>query len=62
MDKYLEAYPAVLNVKDVAEILGVGEALVRQLIHERKLVAIRVGRLLKIPKERLIDYLEGRSA
>ncbi len=62
MDKYLEAYPAVLNVRDVAEILGVGDALVRQLIREHKLVAIRVGRLLKIPKERLIDYLEGRSA
>lgn len=56
MEKYLENYPAVLSVADVAKILGVAESTVRKMIKEKQLVAIKVGRLFRIPKDRLIDY------
>lgn len=59
MEKYLESYPAVLSVPEVAEILGVTSGTVRKLIREKQLVAIKVGRLLRIPKDRLIDYFNA---
>ncbi len=58
MGEYLKDYPAVLTVKQVAEILGVCKASVLNLIHENKLQAIKVGRLYKIPKDQIINYLK----
>ena len=57
IENYLKEYPAVLTVKQVAEILGVCKASVLRLIHEKKLQAIKVGRLYKIPKDQIVDYL-----
>lgn len=57
MEHYLENYPAVLNVEDVAGILGVTSKTVRKLIAQKQIVSVRVGRLIRIPKDRLIDYL-----
>ncbi len=59
MEKYLEKYPAVLNVAQVAEILGCCQKIVRELIETKQLDAVRVGRLIKIPKDRLIDFLDA---
>ena len=61
MEKHLQNYPAVMSVGDVAEILGVTAATVRKLIEKKQLVGIRVGRLIRIPKDRLLDYL-GKAA
>lgn len=61
MDKYLENYPPVLNVAQVAEILGVNKQTVRKLIDKRVLLGIRVGRAIRVPKDRLMDYL-GKTA
>ena len=61
MDKYLESYPPVLNVAQVAEILGVNKQSVRKLIDKRVLLGIRVGRVIRVPKDRLMDYL-GKTA
>lgn len=61
MDGYLIDYPAVLNVNEVAEILGVAPKTVRKLIAEKQIVAIKVGRLIRIPKDRLIDFLGGAA-
>lgn len=59
MEKYLEKYPPVLTVAQVAEILGCCEKNVRKLIASGELIAIRVGRLIKVPKDRLIDFLNA---
>ena len=61
MERYLQDYPAVLNVSDVAEILGVSSVTVRKLLKEKQISSIRVGRLIKIPKDRLIDYFESQN-
>lgn len=58
IENYLKEYPAVLTVKQVAEILGVCKASVLRLIHEKKLQAIKVGRLYKIPKDQIVNYLK----
>lgn len=61
MNELLEDYPAVLDVTTVAEILGVTPATVRRLIKAKALHSVKVGRLTRITKNKLIEYLEERS-
>ena len=58
MEKYLENYPPVLSVDDVAGILGITPKTVRNLIKNGEIAGIKVGRLIRIPKDRLVEYLE----
>jgi excisionase family DNA binding protein len=60
MEKYLENYPLVLSVVEVADILGVTGKTIRHLIKAGDLGSIKVGRLIRIPKDRLVEYL-GRQ-
>ena len=60
MEKYLEVYPLVLSVDEVADILGVTGKTIRHLINAGDLGSIKVGRLIRIPKDRLVEYL-GRQ-
>lgn len=60
MEKYLTNYPPVLNVNEVANILGVTGKTIRNLIKAGDIDSIKVGRLIRIPIDRLIDYL-GRQ-
>ena len=60
MEKFLEKYPPVLDADDVATILGVTSKTVRKLVNSGELNSIKVGRLIRIPKDMLIDYLERR--
>ena len=59
MDTYLKDYPPVLSVNDVAKILGVAPGTVRSLVKTGVISGIKVGRLIKIPKDKLISYLES---
>ena len=62
MNELLESYPAVLDVATVAEILGVTPATVRRLVKVNAIPSVKVGRLTRITKDKLIDYLEERRA
>lgn len=59
MNELLANYPAVLDVATVAEILGVTPATVRRLLKANVIPSVKVGRLVRIPKDSLIDYLHG---
>ena len=59
MDELLKKYPAVLSISDVAEILNITPATVRRHIKTNDLPHIKVGRLVRIPKDSLIGYLHG---
>ena len=58
MEEYLHNYPPVLSVDDAAEILRVTTKTVRNLIKAGVITSINVGRLIRIPKDQFIDYLE----
>lgn len=58
MRKYLENYPLMLSVNEVAQILGVTDKTVRNLVKTKQLSGVKVGRLIRIPKDKIIDYLE----
>ena len=59
MDELLKKYPAALSISDVAEILNVTPATIRRHIKKNDLPHIKVGRLVRIPKDSLIDLLHG---
>ena len=59
MDELLKKYPAALSISDVAEILNVTPATVRRHIKKNDLPHIKIGRLVRIPKDSLIDCLHG---
>ena len=61
MEKLLKEYPVVLSIAEVAEILSITPATVRKHIKNKELPCIKVGRLVRIPKSRLIDYLEEQE-
>lgn len=54
--------PEFLKVKEAAAILGVSSRTIRRWIRERKLHAVRINDLVRIPKEsidQLIRPIEG---
>ena len=57
MEELLKEYPAVLCISEVAEILNISPATVRRYIKNQVLPYVKVGRLVRIPKARLIDFL-----
>lgn len=61
MNELLAKYPAVLDVATVAEILGVTPATVRRLLKANVIPSVKVGRLTRVTKDKLINYLEERS-
>lgn len=61
MNEILAKYPAVLDVATVAEILGVTPATVRRLLKANAIPSVKVGRLTRVTKDKLINYLEERS-
>ena len=61
MEKYLKNYPPVLSVDEVADILGVTGKTIRRLIKVGEIGSIKVGRLIRVPKDRLIEYLERQD-
>ncbi|HWH24334.1 MAG TPA: excisionase family DNA-binding protein, partial [Candidatus Limnocylindria bacterium] len=47
---------------ETAALLGIGETLTYELIHSRQIPAIRLGRLLRIPRAQLVANLSGASS
>lgn len=54
-------YPDVLTVKQAQEILGVGRVSVYDLIESGQIAAFRIGRIYKVPKQSLIQFLKKRG-
>ena len=59
MEELLKEYPVALTISDVAEILNVTPATVRRHIKKNDLPYIKVGKLVRIPKDSLIIYLHS---
>lgn len=53
----LEEYNDVITINDVAQILGVGRLSVTKLIKDGKIPSKKIGRLYRIRKQAVLDYL-----
>lgn len=52
-------YPDVLEVKDICELLHIGRTQVYKLFHGGEIPYKRIGRVYKIRKEAVIEYLQA---
>ena len=56
--------PSFFTVRDVAQMLSIGEALVRRLGRrsDRPLPTVRLDRIVRIPRDALADWLAAEIA
>jgi excisionase family DNA binding protein len=52
----------IYTVAEIAQILRVSERSVYRLIEDRKLRAVRVGRLVRVPEGMLEEFIAGGPA
>ena len=55
------AYKDVVNVHQLAEMLGIGITLAYKLVKQETIQSIKVGREYKIPKHCVINYLVRKN-
>ena len=53
--------PLLLNVKQLADLLGVSDSSVYQLIQEDGFPSLRIGKRIVIPKEELREWISTRT-
>lgn len=53
-------YPDVVTVNEIRKMLGIGRDKVYRLIREGKIKSIPNGRIIKVSKNAVIDYILGR--
>ena len=55
------AYPDLLNITQLKEMLGIGITLAYRLVREKTIPSLKVGREYKIPKRNVIAYLTNQN-
>lgn len=50
-------YPDALTPDQVREMLGIGRRLTYELLRDGRIPNVRVGRLYRVPKTAVIEYL-----
>ena len=58
----LESLPLALSVDDLMDILNVGKNTAYSLVKSGQLRSIRLGRQLRIPRDALREFLQGKTA
>ena len=58
----LESLPLALSVDDLMDILNVGKNTAYSLVKSGQLRSIRIGRQLRIPRDALREFLQGKTA
>ena len=58
----LESLPLALSVDDLMDILNVGKNTAYSLVKSGQLRSIRIGRQLRIPRDALREFLQGKIA
>ena len=56
----LHELPVTLRVEDLMPILGIGRNTACQLIRSGQIRSVRIGRQIRIPRDALLEFLDGR--
>jgi len=56
-----ENYPDVVTVKELCRMLSIGKNTAYDLLKNNKIKSIRIGKVHKIPKIYIINYLKKKS-
>ncbi|WP_339002137.1 helix-turn-helix domain-containing protein [Fusobacterium animalis] len=57
LEKQLEKFPFFISTKETASFLGISKSSVIKKTESGEIKSIRNGKLIKIPKECLIEYV-----
>ena len=60
--KTINDYPEVLTVENIKEILQIGRKSAYRLIEQNKVKYFRIGNVIRVPRQCLVDYLESVRA
>ncbi len=58
--RMFESYPDVITVSELCEMLDISKKLAYRLLDSQEIRSVRVGRIFRIPKAAVIDYLTER--
>lgn len=58
MINIFEDYSDVLNVDEVASALNISKGSLYKLLQNKEMKSVKIGRVYKVPKIYLIQYLE----
>ena len=56
----LHELPVTLRVEDLMPLLGIGRNTAYELIRSGQIRSVRIGRQIRIPREALLEFLDGR--
>ena len=59
--KSYDELPLLLNVKQLADLLGVSDSIVYELIQEDGFPSLHIGKRIVIPKEELRVWISART-
>ena len=59
--KSYDELPLLLNVKQLADLLGVSDSSVYELIQEDDFPSLRIGKRIVIPKEELREWISTHT-
>ena len=57
---FLDELPLVLRVEDLMPILDIGRNTAYELVRSGKIRSIKVGRQIRVPRDAVVDFLQGR--
>lgn len=57
----LEKYNELMTVQEVSEVLKVSTRTVQKLLKNNVIGSIRVGKVYRVNKDKLIDYIGGKA-
>ena len=55
----LHELPVTLRVEDLMPLLGIGRNTAYELIRSGQIRSVRIGRQIRIPREALLELLDG---
>lgn len=58
MDNDFEDFPQVMTVEELAAALRIGRNAAYQLVRDKAIRAIKVGRNIRIPRAALVEFLD----
>lgn len=60
--KSFDDIPVLLSIEDLQDILNIGRTKAYELIRSGQLRSIRIGRLVRIAKSDLLEFLEDQAS
>lgn len=57
----LEDLPLALRVEDLMPVLDIGRNTAYELVRSGQIRSIRIGRQLRVPRDAVVEFLNGRT-